>query len=60
MEYVMNETGKHSGCDCKFVAPKHTSYIGQIIKVARYLLYIIIEYSPGCHCPQSSSSGVFE
>ena len=31
--YVMVETAKRSDCDCKFQMPKHTSYIGAIVKV---------------------------
>ena len=31
--YVMVETAKRSENDCKFQMPKHTSYIGSIVKV---------------------------
>lgn len=31
--YVMEDTAKHSDYDCKFPLPKHTSYVGSIIKV---------------------------
>ncbi|KAK8796112.1 hypothetical protein JH06_2783 [Blastocystis sp. subtype 4] len=30
--YVMVETAKRSDCDCKFQMPKHTSYIGSVVK----------------------------
>lgn len=30
----MIETAKRSDCDCKFQMPKHTSYIGTIVKVS--------------------------
>ena len=33
MRYVMDETVKQSDCDCRFQMPKHTSFIGQIVKV---------------------------
>ena len=34
--YVMIETAKRSEFDCKFQMPKHTSYIGTIVKVNEY------------------------
>lgn len=43
--YVMVETAKRSDCDCKFQMPKHTSYIGSIVKVDVVNIVEALEYS---------------
>lgn len=44
MSYVMEETAKQSDCECRFQMPKHTSFIGQIVKVSVIFVFSISEY----------------
>ena len=44
MVYSMEKEAEKRECDCKFQAPKHTSYIGTVIKVGLFLNELFVEY----------------
>ena len=50
--YVMVETAKRSDCDCKFQMPKHTSYIGSVVKVIVEVATDFVEYGNRRYCPK--------
>ena len=50
--YVMVETAKRSDCDCKFQMPKHTSYIGSVVKVGMEGVVDFLEHGNRRYCPK--------
>lgn len=48
----MVETAKRSDCDCKFQMPKHTSYIGSVVKVIVEVATDFVEYGNRRYCPK--------
>lgn len=50
--FAMSDIAKESEHDYKFIVPKHTSYVGSIIKVPCLVWNWQLESGIGCHCKQ--------